>query len=347
MSIRTATVFFCFGLLFSIKLHAQQPVRILMEQEKAVAVSFVFSDEPSFWKVYRAGSEHAIAGRQEVRNDSVLFRPAISFQPGGRYLIKQHQNTRYEFSVPPVSSTRPRVDHIYPSADSLPSNLLKFYIRFSEPMSEETPYDDIHLLNASGDTLDGVFLKQEPALWNRERTMLSLWMDPGRIKRDLELNKRQGAPLEAATRYRLVIGSRFKSRMGEPLQEAALKEFRTGTADRSKPTLKQWRIDIPEAESKEPLRIRFNEYMDFLSTTGRIEILKNGNTLSGAAFFEENEQEWVFRPEQKWKSGTYVIRADARIEDLAGNNLNKLFDRETSKSEDAERPYYMRQLTIE
>lgn len=318
-----------------------------MEQEKAVAVSFKFSNDPSSWKVYRAGSEHAIAGQLEVRSDSVLFRPVIPFRPGGHYLVKQHGNTGYEFRVPEVERTKPRVVHIYPSADSLPSNLLKFYIRFSEPMSEETPYRGIHMLNSSGDTLKGIFLKQEPALWNREQTILSLWLDPGRIKRNLELNKRHGSPLETGSEYRLVIDKHFKSRKGEPLITTASKMFRTGPPDRTKPAPVQWHIDKPKTASREPLRIHFSEYMDFLSTNGRIEILKNGDPLPGVSTFSNDEQLWSFRPEKEWTKGTYTIRADARMEDLAGNNLNKLFDREISKKDAAEQQYYVLQLTLE
>ena len=43
----------------------------------------------------------------------------------------------------------------------------------------------------------GTFLDLQPELWNAEGTVLTLWLDPGRIKRDLIPNKELGIPLKA------------------------------------------------------------------------------------------------------------------------------------------------------
>ena len=40
------------------------------------------------------------------------------------------------------------VSQVYPTANSLPENLLKFYLHFSAPMSQGKVYSYIHLLNA-------------------------------------------------------------------------------------------------------------------------------------------------------------------------------------------------------
>ena len=43
-----------------------------------------------------------------------------------------------------------RVDHVYPSADVLPDNQLKFYLHFSAPMRRGEAWQHIHLLKQDG-----------------------------------------------------------------------------------------------------------------------------------------------------------------------------------------------------
>ena len=41
--------------------------------------------------------------------------------------------------------------------------------------------------------MKSIFLELENELWNPEHTQLTLWLDPGRIKRDLIPNQRKRA----------------------------------------------------------------------------------------------------------------------------------------------------------
>ena len=77
---------------------------------------------------------------------------------------------------------------IYPTQDTVPENLLKIYLQFSKPMREGQALRHIELLKNNRDTLPGVFLDLQPELWNVDRTTLTVWLDPGRIKRDLQPN---------------------------------------------------------------------------------------------------------------------------------------------------------------
>lgn len=44
-----------------------------------------------------------------------------------------------------------------------------------------------------------------------------------------------------------------------------------------------------------------------------------------------NERAWRFTPLTEWKKGRYILRVEPRVEDLAGNNLERLFDRDLAK----------------
>lgn len=332
----------CFFVLavFSLPLNAQEAPQLIMEQKRAVAVSFAINGNPDSWRVFKENGRQPILGNIELRDDTIVFRPAISFQPGIPYVIKRDSKTIYTFSPSDTQQTQPVAEHIYPTSNTLPANLLKFYIRFSEPMAEGDPYSSIHLINASGDTLKEAFLKQLPALWNRDRTVLSLWLDPGRIKRDLNLNRKLGMPLAESNSYRLVIDSTLKSSHGLPLQSGVQREFSAVPADRKKPDTESWNIDFPEGETIQPLVVYFNEAMDYLSTHDRIEISLEGEPVKGTSSFSNQEKVWIFTPAEAWKGGRYILRADARIEDLAGNNLNRLFDRDINKQSRGEKEFY-------
>jgi hypothetical protein len=335
--------------VFSAHLNAQKAPKIIMEQQKAVAVSFAAQGNPDSWQVYKKESRQPLPGKREVSRGSLLFRPVIAFQPGISYVIKQIDVVKYEFSPPATEQVSPEIVQIYPTADRLPSNLLKFYVQFSRPMSEAEPYPALHLVDAKNDTLKNTFLKQLPALWNRDRTILSLWLDPGRIKRNLNLNRKLGNPLQGNNDYTLLIEESLKSSDGIKLQSSAQKTFSAVDADRQKPSIGSWKIDVPEKASTRPLIIQFDEAMDYLSTAGRITVTINGETVKGESTFRNNQREWIFTPARAWKQGDYALRVDARIEDLAGNNLNRLFDREI-KTQDQERDdktFHMIEFDIE
>ena len=49
---------------------------------------------------------------------------------------------------------------------------------------------------------------------------------------------------------------------------------------------------------------------------------------------KDEETVLEFRPESPWAKGSYIIESEERLEDLAGNNLNRLFDRDITKETD-------------
>lgn len=56
--------------------------------------------------------------------------------------------------------------------------------------------------------------------------------------------------------------------------------------------------------------------------------------ISGQVLLKNNERIWCFIPDNRWAPGQYKIKIESRLEDLAGNNLNRLFDQEiTDKKE--------------
>jgi hypothetical protein len=219
------------------------------------------------------------------------------------------------------------VAQVYPSSDVLPENLLKFYVHFSAPMQGGRIYDHIHLLDGKGRAVDLPFLELDEELWSPEMTRLTLFIDPGRIKRGVKPLEDIGPALEAGGRYTLVIDADWHDGSGLPLRESYRKSFRVSAADRKPLTLKSWKIKSPKAGTAEPLIVNFGKPMDHALALRVISVAyASGKILSGTSDLSDNEKRWQFVPQQPWQKGAYQLRVQNTIEDLAGNNIGKSFE---------------------
>jgi hypothetical protein len=46
------------------------------------------------------------------------------------------------------------------------------------------------------------------------------------------------------------------------------------------------------------------------------------------------ERSWSFAPEAPWRPGSHELEIDTRLEDLAGNSVAHVFDRDLTRPED-------------
>jgi len=57
-------------------------------------------------------------------------------------------------------------------------------------------------------------------------------------------------------------------------------------------------------------------------------------SITGSIQTRNEERIWQFTPNEPWTKGRYVLQIETRLEDLAGNNINRPFDRDL-KSQNA------------
>ena len=276
----------------------------------------------------------------------MIFEPIVPLTRGLRYEVLLDNNLISEIEVPKSESSPPDLIAIYPSQDTVPENLLKMYFLFSQPMVEGHALSFITIMRGS-DTLKGTFLDLQPELWNRDGTMLTLWLDPGRIKRDLIPNQEMGTPLKAGEKYTLAISALWKSKEGVPLTSDYSKTFIAFSRDEHMPTIDQWSMSFPSAGSTQPLKINLEEAMDYSVLLESIEIIRAGkNSIGGTIQLTDEEKTLLFTPTEIWKSGEYEIRIESRLEDLSGNNLNRPFDRDITKGEKTDQKFFSKPFTI-
>jgi hypothetical protein len=224
------------------------------------------------------------------------------------------------------------VTQVYPSADRLPENLLKFYLHFSAPMSRGHIYEHIQLRNEQGHPIELPFLEIDEELWDAEMKRLTLFIDPGRIKRGVRPLEEVGPALEEGQGYTLVIDRGWPDAQGNPLQNSYEKKFSVGPPDRSPPDPKEWQIDTPSVSGgRNQLVITFPDPMDHALALRLIRVTRMGAgrgspPMEGAAALEDHERRWIFTPAQPWQTGVYQIVVPSIIEDLAGNNIGKPFE---------------------
>ncbi|MEQ8338743.1 MAG: hypothetical protein RIA62_15400 [Cyclobacteriaceae bacterium] len=314
-------------------------ITVQFVNERPVAVSIPLSFIPKSdvdiqkMSISLADTEISILGEYERNQHSVKFIPAIPFRRNLTYIIKYDRTTINQFSIPGRSkSGRSTLTNIYPSADTVPENFLKIHLEFSKPMSELHSSQYVSLLNENGDTLNHIFLRLDPELWNYDHTMLTLWLEPGRIKKSLLPNVLDGIPIEERKQYTIVVSEKWKSAEGIPLQKAVHKQIYVSSRDERMPMVDQWAILVPKSSTQEPLTISFNEVLDYTSLMGSFNVLNSkGTQVDGVFHILPGEAGVEFIPEQAWHTGKYSIQVEWSVEDLAANNLNRLFDRDLKK----------------
>ncbi len=295
------------------------------------------------------GSDRDVLGEFIKTDTGVLFHPLIPLSPGMEYGILQQSRVVGKIKVPANTANKaPEVVVVYPLADTVPENLLKFYIQFSEPMQTGNVLEHVFLLDKNRDTLDRIFLNLQPELWGEGDRVLTLWIDPGRIKRDLTLNKQLGNPLHKNQHYELVVSEHWKDHRGIKLGKSFSKKFIAADRVDRRLDINTWQMQVPKAGTKQALVLTFDDPLDHYLLQESVSVLTADIKPVKGKLLELSGKDrvWKFTPAENWAAGNYKIRVNSRLEDLAGNNLNKIFDRDIYKQQKADSAYYERGFSI-
>jgi len=296
-------------------------------------------DEPSIRRVFRVyleGASTAMLGGYRQEEDSIRFVPRYPFLPGRTHRVEVDlrelggpPETLILRFTPDSSGLRPetRVLSVLPSGDVVPANLLRMYVSFSDPMARMDVAGKIRLLEEDGLEVNSAFLEMENGLWDPSGTRLTLFLHPGRIKSGLKLHEELGLPLKPGKRYRLVVAKEMEDTRGQPLVEGYTKEFRVAGEDRTMPDVTKWTISQPEPGSLDFLIVKAEKPLDEPLFERLVQIEdEKGLRLNGTSEVLDGGTIWRFQPAMPWRSGRYVLRVGAELEDLAGNRPTRLFE---------------------
>ena len=280
-----------------------------------------------------------ILGRHHVLEDGVRFVPHFPFERGLSYRasfdprplrhpIFSEVLTR-EFSLPRDQATvPPEVTQIFPAADDLPENLLRFYVCFSSPMQRGRAEAEISFLAPDGEPAPDVLYRAPVELWDKSMRCLTILLDPGRLKRGVGPNRKLGPPLKAGQMYTLAIGAKMTDISGGQLPKTVYKRFHVTDAVREPIAIERWKIVPPLVNSQQPLVLTFPRPLDWAMLSHEIAIRSTSEqSIDGAIEIDQNETRWSFTPTSTWAAGDYHIRVASSLEDVCGNSVTAAFDR--------------------
>lgn len=339
--IKNCLVFFCvLSFLIACKQQTQvNDIKVHYDGNKALSVHFIGVSSADYQIVKKENPSIAILGELNREGDTINFTPVIPLTNGLEYQIFKDDQLVGVFNIKNNTAViAPRVDAIYPKLDTVPENLLKMYIVFSKPMQEiRNALDYIKVVNLNTQKEEFIFLSLETELWNAAHTELTLWLDPGRIKKDLIPNKTLGIPIREGNRYELRISPDWSDAEGVPLGKESLKKMVVGKRETQIPTTKYWKFTaIPPSETGEALDIHFGKPMDLMLTAKSLEIVDaNQQTVAGDFIVNDHTASTIiFIPKKVWKKGKYTLLVERTFEDLAGNNMFRLFDTDLQQYQD-------------
>ncbi len=300
-----------------------------------------------------------IAGSFELDRDAVCFLPRFPFLDGLGYSLLVDLSPKEQRGGPEVcpeiwTILRPSpkdtpttgVVAIYPSAAELPVNQLKLYVHFSRPMSEGWAARTAHVRRADNDEpLEDVFFGVEPELWDPDRRRLTLLLDPGRIKRGLVPNQESGYPLIEGVPIIVSIDAKFRDAAGRSMRSGAERRYDIGPPLGARINPLDWQYHCPTVGSSDPLTVEFDRPLDHALLEHSLWVNDDaGMALAGRGSVGPGERSWQFEPQSPWEQDRHQVMVDPRLEDLAGNSLIRVFDRDLTRAEDA--PADARQVAI-
>ena len=339
-------IFCLFFLIFSCGKKTNEEISVIWENDRAIGISIPLDllnesgDYESHIIVSLTGEDDltAILGEFTTEHDYLIFKPLIPLTQGLRYEIFESEQKIGEVIIPYSKEEAPSLLKIYPTQDTVPENLLKLFLKFSKPMRSGKSIEHLTLVKGENDTISSVFLDLQPELWNEDQTMLTVWLDPGRIKRDLIPNLEMGAPLDQFEQYSLIISDNWKDQNGINLSSSVIKSFYVINRDSISPKPENWSVTTPEAQTKDFLYIDFSEELDY-SLLGEVFEIKDslGKEVSGKWQVGDFEKSVKFSSELVWEKGIYQLQIENRLEDLAGNNINRLFETDINSNSSSSR----------
>jgi len=297
--------------------------RLTQEQGEAVLKVALVADHsrtpgPSMIGTYR----HA--------GDQVTFTPRFPFSAGAVYratLNVPGNKMSLDYRVPMLAAkASPRVVKIYPTADVLPANHLRFYIYFDRPMrGGKELFKHLAILDEKGHEIDEPWLYDE--IWDEANNCLIVFIHPGRIKWGVELRELMGPVLHEKRSYSLVVRGEWTDLEGNKIGKDTIKKFRTTGEDRVRIELSDWKLTPPTAGTRDAVALMLPKSVDYRSLqTGLTVTNARNETVAGEIAVGKDEKSWRFTPTQPWQPGPHRVNVNPDLEDVAGNTPARPFD---------------------
>lgn len=288
---------------------------------------------------HMVGELPPMAGRLVADGDDVCFVPRFTFIGGTSYTVAVDGVT-VALLARPRSDRLPEAEvlEIHPTAAEVPRNLLRLYVLFSAPMREGRADRHVRLVDDAGEVMVGALLPMDHELWDTGRRRLTVLLDPARIKRGLVGHHESGYPLRAGASFRLLVDAAFPDARGIRLRAPAERRYEVGDDERRRVEPEDWGLSVPAYDTIAPLDVGFDRPLDHGLLARCLRVVgPDGAVVDGTARVGPEARSWRFSPGRAWAPGPHVLVVDPVLEDLAGNSVSRVFDRDLTREEDEPR----------
>ncbi|WP_439626686.1 Ig-like domain-containing protein [Gemmata sp.] len=285
-----------------------------------------------------------LAGSYSFTDTGVRFEPQFPLVPGREYVAILRDDPKAAPALTTLSLPKPppgprvSVAAVYPSANRLPENTLRFYVQFSGPVARGDVYRHVTLVRDDGVEVKEPFLELPEELWSADGDRLTLLFHPGRVKQGLVPREDDGPVLGAGRTYSLMVSGKWEDTEGRPLLGGAKKTFAVGPPDDQPLDAAAWALMAPRAGGDSPLIVKFPKPLDRAMLDRVVWVVDAAGTrVDGEVTVGGGERVLTFAPKKPWGKGEYRLVADARLEDPCGNRVGEAFEL-TDGTPLAERP---------
>lgn len=277
----------------------------------------------------------AVFGSVATANGQTFFQPEFRLTAGGQYratlTLPGRPPVSIDYAAPLTPDDKPAtVERVYPTADKLPANLLKFYVYFSRPMRQtDRIFDRMQILDEKGQPVHDPWRRFQQ--WSEDGKRLTLWIHPGRVKRGVNLREEFGPVLVPGKRFTLRLETTLEDLAGRPMSAAFEKVFTATAEDRTTIDMSAWKLFPVAAGTRDALRLVFPKPLDHALLPRLLSVRDPaGNAVEGTIAVGDAETTWTFTPARRWESQAYRVAVDDLMEDLAGNTPVRVFDTDMS-----------------
>jgi hypothetical protein len=128
----------------------------------------------------------------------------------------------------------------------------------------------------------------------------------------------------------LVVDAGFPDADGRPLVEGFVASYEVGPDLRGRVVPAAWELAPPPAGTPQPLLVRFDRPLDRALTDRCLQVVG----IPGTGTAAPDGRSWQFVPAEPWSPGRVEVAVDPRLEDIAGNAVARVFDRDLRLEDD-------------
>ncbi len=276
-------------------------------------------------------SKQAVLGKYRWSSDSLIFESLVEPSHNTHFecrLKVEKMVTTKRFITPAKEKTYdpPEVVQVYPTVESIPLNILFFYVQFNQPMNPDFfDYDQLKLIESDGKVKQQVW--RHEVNWNFDHTVAAILIHPGRVKRGIDYMENYSEVFVEGEEVTLHVGKAFKSESNILIDDSFSKNYSISSRDSVIPIVQFDQKLLPKSGSNSPLTISFSETMCYGSVLEGFRVLdKNGNSITGTIISDKGETSWRFIPDKVWEKDTYILEFNDYPADLCQNTIYRPFE---------------------